>query len=256
MSKSTASAHDDDRQARPQPGPEGHGTPGAADGRAQPGSSPDPEILELVERFEAAFADLGASAEEGPQRPAPEADLFPDFSQDIFEETLAAPSVAAESARVFPMPRRDSEPAPKQAPKPARAPAASAAPADEVSLDEAFSILRASENRSAGPAPAASFPPQARTHAAVGERTRQPEPGARVDAEREPESSSVGPDWTTKSHKARSIVLIATAAALVIGIAVGYLYGRNPAAPAPSTGIGASQHGGTMLRLDPELHKR
>jgi hypothetical protein len=260
MSKSTASAHDDDRPARPQPGAEGHGTAGAADGRAQPGSSPDPEIIELVERFEAAFADLGASAEEGPQRPGPEADLFPDFSQDIFAETPAAPSVAAESARVFPMPRRDSEPAPKQATKPARAPAASPAPADEVSLDEAFSILRASENRSAGPAPAAeapagSFAPQARTQTPVSERTRQPEPRAPVDAEREPESPSGGPDWTTKSHKARSIALVATAAALVIGIAVGYLYGRNPAAPAPSTGIGAAQQGGTMLRLDRELHK-
>jgi hypothetical protein len=109
---------------------------------------------------------------------------------------------------------------------------------------------------SAAEAPAASFAPQARTQAAVGERTWQAEPGAPADAEREPESPSAGPDWTTKSHKARSIALIATAAALVIGIAVGYLYGRNPAAPAPSIGIGAAQHGGTMLRLDRELHQR
>jgi hypothetical protein len=251
MSNSTASAHDDDRPARPQPGAQGYG---AADARPQQGSGTDPEIRELVERFEAAFADLGPSVEEARQSPAAEADLFPDFSQDIFEETPAAASVAAESARVFPMPRRDSEPASRPAPKPA--PAGTPAPPEEVTLDEALSILRASENRGAGAAqgPAPSF--EARARAEAGERPRQPRPGVRLDAEEEPESRRAAPDWTTKSHKARSIALAATAAALVVGIAVGYFYGRNPAAQSPSTAIGASQHGGTMLRLDPELHPR
>jgi hypothetical protein len=254
MSNSTASAHDDDRPARPQPGAHGYG---AADARPQQGSGTDPEILELVERFEAAFADLGPSVEEARQSRAAEADLFPDFSQDIFAETPAAASVAVESARVFPMPRRDSEPAFRPAPQPASS--ATPAPPDEVTLDEALSILRASENRGAGAAPAAQGPApsfDARTSAEAGERPRQRRPGVRLDAEDEPESRRAAPDWTTKSHKARSIALVATAAALVVGIAVGYFYGRNPAAQSPSPAIGASQHGGTTLRLDPELHPR
>lgn len=262
MSNSSASAHDRDREARPQPARASHAaTPNAAaDLRAQPASDPEAEIRELVDRFESAFADLGTStgAEDVQRHPEAEADLFPDFSQDIFEEVVAAPSVAAESARVFAMPRRDSE-APKAGAKPAPAPATGPDHRDEVSLDEAFSILRASENRSAGAPAADTAAPavaQPRPQPNSGERARVREPRAQLEAELEAEPDSGTAEWTTRSHKVRSIAIAATAAALVIGIAVGYLYGRTPAAQTPSTAIGTSQQGGTLLRLDPELHKR
>jgi hypothetical protein len=255
MNNSTASAPDGVRPARPQPGKDSHAGPSKVAPRSE-ASVPDAEILELVERFETAFAELASEADEV-QPPGTEPDLFPDFSQDIFQEAPESPSLGGESARVFAMPRRDGEPLPKHAPKPARAPAPAPDSTDEVSLDEALSILHASENRGAGTASAryedpAPQQPQARLREDAHERQLQRAPAASSEVEYQPEAA----DWATKSHTVRSIAFAAAVAALFIGIVVGYLYGRNPAPHASSAGIATSQQGGTQLRLDRELHKR
>jgi hypothetical protein len=259
MNNSTASAPDAPRPARPQPDRDCHAAASKVASRTD-ATLPDAEILELVERFETAFAELASDADEV-QPPGTEPDLFPDFSQDIFQEAPESPSLGGESARVFAMPRRDSEPLSKHPPKPARAPATAADPADEVSLDEALSILHASENRSAGAAPAryedpARPEPQARLREDAHERQLQRAPAASSEVEYRPEAADAAADWATRSHKVRSIAFAAAVAALFIGIVVGYLYGRNPPPHALSAGVGTSQQGGTQLRLDRELHKR
>jgi hypothetical protein len=97
MNNSTASAPDGVRPARPQPGKDSHAGPSKVASRSE-ASVPDAEILELVERFETAFAELASEADEV-EPPGTEPDLFPDFSQDIFRRRRKArPSAASRPA--------------------------------------------------------------------------------------------------------------------------------------------------------------
>ena len=194
----------------------------------------DPEMLDLVQRFERGYAEL-APADEAPRSPVTD-ELFPEFP-DIFEEPAAARPAASESRRVVPMPRRDAEPA-SAAPAWPRETRADAA--GEVDLDEAMAILRAAEQKSraaATPGEDEEAAPEARQPRASSPRA---EPAPAVQ-------------WATRSHATRTIAMAAAVAALAIGVAAGYVLGRGPSVKAPSAPIESSSNGGTQLRLERNL---
>jgi hypothetical protein len=218
-------------------------------------SSVDPEMLELVQRFEESYADLAPIAEE-PTRSAPLSDeLFPDFP-DVFEEASPPPPRRAvpERARVVKMPRRESEAAPVSP----QEPAAPLAPlpvedAGDIDLDEALEILRASEKRG-GVAPQPGVDEdelEPRGVAAPAGQSQYVDDRAEVDFG----AARAAPrrDWTARAHGVRTVTIIVAAAALALGVGGGYFLARTGADDGQLGLIGSSAGGGMQLRLDIKL---
>jgi hypothetical protein len=212
-------------------------------------SDADPEILELAQRFEQAYAGLGPVE---PERAAATADLFPEVP-DVFEEPAPVRPAAAETARVVKMPRREAE-AVAPAPAPSmRAPAPDLA--DDLGLDEAMAILQASEVRGAGASKVGMDKPRKSRAPAADTPADHDRPRPAV---REKEESAVAPtpspaDWSTQSRIGRTVALAVAGVALVVGIGGGYLlaYGTKE-----KTGLIQASPQGTHLRLDLNLQQR
>jgi hypothetical protein len=219
----------------------------------------DAEMLDLVRRFEKGYAELAPAAEEPPRRDVPAEELFPEFP-DVFEE-LTARSVASESARVVPMPRRESEAASQPpAPVPAWQREAAADKGGDVDLDEAMAILRASEQSSRrAPQPQGEHTPVTPRVSAAPPRARFAEQreNPTADAGRRPraEGPSAVTDRVTRSQIAWTAATAAAVASLAVGVAAGYFIGRSPSAKPPSAPIESSTQGGTQLRLERNLPK-
>src|SRR5687767_2395303 len=106
----------------------------------------DAEMQEVVQRFEQAYADFAPDAEETSAHRLAAAEPFPEFA-DVFQDASPARATATDSARVVAMPRREPEAAPASAPPPPRPRERTDASDGEIDLDEAMTILRASESR-------------------------------------------------------------------------------------------------------------
>lgn len=214
-------------------------------------SDVDADLLEIARRFEQAYSALGPTEPESTA--APDAELFPELP-DVFEEPAPARAAAAESARVVQMLRREVEPAPSPS---VREPEPNFA--DDVNLDEAMAILRASEERGATASrPAADAPRTAR--AAATARADMPAaahaPGRSARRDKTVERAAPAPsssDWATQSRVGRTLALAAAAVALVVGIGGGYLLAHGSKA---KSGLIDSSPQGTHLRLDLSLPKR
>jgi hypothetical protein len=218
----------------------------------------DPEMLDLVQRFERGYAELAPTVEEPARQHSPSDELFPEFP-DIFDEPPAA-KPAAESARVFSMPRREAEAPPAQSAWSPETPAVDRG--GDVDLDEAMAILRASEQRVAAPARTNVEEEPMRAPRAAPTAWRSDNVSVRSASSSSAESMArdVRPpseaSWTSRSHAARTLALAAAVAALVVGVAAGYMWGHSPSQKAPSAVIEKSGQGGTQLKLERSLPQR
>ena len=239
-----------------------HAPHGSQPGTPRDPRALDPDMLELVEKFEQNYAQLAPAAEE-PQGGGASSELFPEFP-DVFEDPAPARPAAPESARVLTMPRRDHEPAAAHAtaftaaPQPRHGAVADVA---DVDLDEAMAILRAAENRT-GPAPAPGVDEEEIAAVSTARPTFDSRPdasdAARTDVGRQVHAPGAAPatDWTTRSHRTHTIAAAAAVAALMVGLAAGYLLGNSPAAAPQKSPLETSQTGGAQLKLDRELSQR
>ncbi|HEX2829431.1 MAG TPA: hypothetical protein VHP37_24000 [Burkholderiales bacterium] len=212
----------------------------------------DPDMQDLVQRFELGYAELAPSVEEA-ARQAPASDApFPEIP-DIFGEPSAA-RPGAESARVFPMPRREIEAVAATPAWPRETPGGDRG--GDVDLDEAMAILRASEQRAAAP-PRTEVDEEPKSAPRAWRSDDVPVQHADVHASqvtpREAHAASAT-SWASRSHGMRTFALVAAVAALVVGAAAGYFLGRSASLTTPSAVIESSAQGGTQLKLDRQLH--
>ena len=258
MTKFLAAAHDPDsllaRRARQKRDGDDDAAPHVADPRQEPkppsaDPAADADMLDLINKFEQNYAELAPVREE-PQSGALTDDLFPEFPEP-FE---SSPPPPRNRARTLELARFEPQGA-REAPR-AQAARAEVPPAvvdEQVEIDEAFSILKAAEAKGAEKAQRAADDAQA----LAAERQL-----ARSDVQPEfrPErAESPAPtervDWAARSHRPRTIAVVAGVLVLALGLTVGFIAGRTPHGK-PQATIQTTEQGGTQLRLDRELRKR
>lgn len=219
------------------------------------GAALEPDMREVVEKFEELFAELAPPPEEDRQ-------VTPD---DLFRDlTLGDSRPGAGIAQPRAPAARSGLDHPAK-PAAAEAPAADTGRAARLPIDEAVALLRAAEAR--GKAASERAAREARDDG-ESEMPRVPLAGAgalpvvaqRRDIElakvpRAPVRPAVPDEWSAKSATFWMILLIVSSVALAVGTGVGYLMGRDQSAPAASK-IQTSPEGGARLRADHELRKR
>jgi hypothetical protein len=215
----------------------------------------DADMLDLVTRFEQNFAELAPPRDE-PQNGMLSDDLFPEFPEQPFDNApVRSRPRALELARFEP-----------QASGEASRMAANARQTqldDQVDIEEAFSILKEAETQGATKAKQTADDARAASEvrAAAAERALPPtdvEPQARQDyrhSRAQPTPEVARTDWASRSHKPRSIALVAGVVVLAVGLTIGYVAGRAPVGKSHAV-IQTTEKGGMVLRLDSNLRTR
>jgi len=219
-----------------------------------PSQAPDAETLEVVQKFEALYAELAAATP--PTRPLAEdltaGDLqfaFPDG--DLRQREPAASGVPAHEG--------DAGRRADAAAQPAAAPAI-AGPAEKnqaLEIDEAFSILRAAESQ--GRAAERHAVDEAVASAPVTERgslrpLRWPDDHRRAPTARG--AAPAGADWSGRARDLWPRVVGAAVIALIVGTGVGYIAGKGTPPGGTQAKIPVTPQGGAQLQFDYELEKR
>jgi len=126
---------------------------------------------------------------------------------------------------------------------------------DDLSIDDAFAVLRAAESKGrtlAGPHAPDPDEDDAAFVSASASAGRSDAADARVTAPHfEP-----GPSWSAKARAVWPKVLAAGAIALVVGVGLGYIAGHAPMPPSTYAKIEVSPAGGAQLRFDYELDRK
>lgn len=213
----------------------------------------DPETLEVVETFEALYAELSSSAP-APAPPAtarfaPDDDLLIELPAEFEPAAPAAPR-AAESPT--PESRRQLVP---DRPPPARAQRAATEADPALDIDDAFAMLRAAETkgresaeRDAVDREEAEDTVAALAPADAGHRGRR--------TPRAYDVSAAAPDWAGKARAMWPKVAGAAVVALIVGTGVGYMAARAPEPVASQVKIPVTPEGGARLQFDYELTKK
>lgn len=230
----------------------------------------DDEMLDVVQKFEKAYAELApASREQQDDNTEPDDDFFAGLRDDLEKEPAiakvpAARGASSTAARGTPSSRREPELKRELVAVGAGTHPRPETGIEELDIDEAITILREAETK--GRADGPSRQPQGGRTIDVGDRAPMPFGGdaaraLRVDDRaptlhaapalpREPELN-----WMAKSRRL-SAALVAASVALIVGVAVGYVVGRSPDSIALRAKVPMTEQGGAQLRYDYDLRKR
>lgn len=211
----------------------------------------DPETQEVVEAFEALYAELSSSAPDAAAPPAVERDPDDDLQIDLPDEfESAAPAPRAVETRAPQAARRWVQ----SAPAPARAQPGTGHVDTTINIDDAFAVLRAAESKGRA---------TSERDAADAEEARETdmalplvERSARKRDSKYAYDATLQPDWTGKARALWPKVAGAAAIALVVGTGVGYLVGRSPEPVASQAKIPVTPQGGAQLQFDYELGQK
>jgi hypothetical protein len=240
--------------------------PELQDLKASPQARMDADMLEVVTTFEQVYATLEPPREVDPHAPLLTDDLFSPFPEEF--DLWRSQRRSGEPARVLSVwPEREIV---RSVTPTGRVASAPERPAD-IGLDEAMSILldaeekgRAAtarqreiedaEDESASPRIAEAPRPVVRPPTPRPAPAAQPAPA--LAPKPKPAAQTYFHAWTTRSHRMQSFAIAGAAAALVVGIAVGYTMGRVSDGSSTRARVHASEQGGTHLRVDYELRPR
>lgn len=216
-------------------------------GRAAEAEGLDSETLEVVETFEALYAELSSAAPAA----APERGVDDDLLVDLPAEfEPAAPALRVVESRTH-----DRTPGLAQerpAPAPSQAAASDADPA--LDLDDAFAMLRAAESKGRANAQRDAVDRE-ETQSAVTAMTPASRSSHERKAQRSYAVSAPASDWSGKARAMWPKVAGAAAIALIVGAGIGFLAGRTPEPVASLAKITLTPQGGARLQFDYELRK-
>ena len=214
------------------------------------GQKLDPETQEVVETFEALYAELSSSASDAAPAPAAPADLDDDLQIDLPDFGSAAPASHAAGAGAF----RAARQLVQSTPAPIRSQSAAGEVETALDIDDAFAVLRAAESQ--GRARVDRDAVDAR-QAENATRAQRPEArSTRSENPPYPYELTASADWTGRARALWPKVAGAATIALIVGTGVGYMVGRTPAAVSVEARIPMTPQGGAQLQFDYELGQK
>lgn len=211
----------------------------------------DSETREVVDTFEALYAELSSSVPGAAATPAIEADPDDDLQIDLPEEfESSTPEPRAVEHRT-PHPARQRVPgAPAPAPVQSGVVEADAA----LDIDDAFAILRAAESKGRANAARDAVDSEETENDTVA--LQSVERSTRRQNSQSSYDVTAFPGWTDRARASWPKVAAAAGLALVIGTGLGYLAGRTPAPVASQVKIPVTPQGGAQLQFDYELRQK
>ena len=212
----------------------------------------DAETLEVVETFEALYAEL-SSSEAAPAASAradldSDDDLLIDLPPEFASPALSSIAVASRGAP-------SAGQLVHETPRPARAQAAAAQVDPALDIDDAFAMLHAAESKGRENAQRDAIDREEAESAATALMPAH-RSGRRRETQSAYEPSAAAPEWAGKARSMWRKVTGAAVIALMVGAGVGYVVGRTPDPVASQAKIPLTPQGGAQLQFDYELNNK